>query len=119
MDLIVGGKAQGKREYMIKAYGLDAAAQAQICDGASCTPQELERAVYVDRFQEFVRRYPEYEPKLREDAVVICDEVSSGIVPLQREERQWRENVGKAGCRVAAEARRVIRVVFGVPVRIK
>ena len=31
----------------------------EICDGAVCTPEELESAAAVDRYQEFIRRFPE------------------------------------------------------------
>ncbi len=139
MIFIVGGRAQGKLSYALsiytdmrqrknaagsrkeeeKAEKPPAEAVPPVCDGAACTPQELSRAGIVDHLHEFIRRYPEEEPRLREDAVVICDEVGSGIVPADREEREFRERVGRIGCRIAAEADSVIRIVCGIPVRLK
>ena len=148
MIFIVGGRAQGKRKYALSLYrdmqeqrnaagsgeralteeqlkmaasgSGDAAEEKEIvCDGAVCTPQELGRAVIIDHLHEFIRRYPGKEPQLRRDAVVICDEVGSGIVPVDREEREFRERVGRIGCRIAEEADSVIRVVYGIPVRLK
>ena len=41
MEFIVGGKAQGKLDYVLKKYGLT---EEQVCDGAVCTPEELAAA---------------------------------------------------------------------------
>lgn len=55
----------------------------------------------------------------REDIVLIYPEVGSGVVPLDPEERAWREAVGRAGCSIAAEADEVYRMVAGIAQRIK
>lgn len=112
----MGGKSQGKREYMIKKYNIG---EDVICDGKSCTPQELEEAAFIDELHEFIRRFPQWEPTFRRDAVIICDEVGNGIVPVDREERRWRDAVGRIGCRISAEADTVTRLVFGIPVALK
>ncbi len=53
------------------------------------------------------------------DAVVIMDEIGSGIIPLEKGERLWREQTGRAGCRIAEYADMVIRLCCGVPEVIK
>ena len=98
MEFIVGGKAQGKLDYVLKKYGLT---EEQVCDGAVCTPEELAAAPAVNHFHEFIRRFPESRPLFRRDAAVICDEVGCGVVPVNAEERFWRDAVGRAGCRAA------------------
>lgn len=115
-EFVVGGKAQGKLNYVMEKYGFK---KEEVCDGAVCTPEELESAAVVDRYHEFIRRFPESRPVFRRDAVVICDEVGGGIVPSDPEERKWREAAGRAGYRAAAEADSVVRVVCGIPVRLK
>ena len=77
MEFIVGGKAQGKLDYVLKKYGLT---EEQVCDGAVCTPEELAAAPAVNHFHEFIRRFPESRPLFRRDAAVICDEVGCGVV---------------------------------------
>ena len=47
------------------------------------------------------------------------DEVGCGIVPLSREDRDYREAVGRAGQKLAEAAREVWRIQCGIPVRIK
>lgn len=60
---------------------------------------------------ELIRTHP--------DAVVVCDEVGSGVVPLLKEERAYREAVGRALCLIAGASNTVTRVVCGIPVKIK
>lgn len=52
-------------------------------------------------------------------AAVVSDEVGSGVVPMQAEERRYREAVGRALCRLAESAESVTRCVCGIGVRIK
>lgn len=52
------------------------------------------------------------------DTVLIC-EVGSGVVPLDRFEREWREEVGRTAAELAQAAELVIRVVCGIPVALK
>lgn len=51
--------------------------------------------------------------------VVVCDEVGCGIVPLDPDDRAWRERVGRLCCDLAARADAVVRVVCGIPQMIK
>lgn len=53
------------------------------------------------------------------DAVIVSDEIGSGIVPISAEERAWRQAVGRALCIIAQHAQSVTRVVCGIGVRIK
>lgn len=53
------------------------------------------------------------------DAVVVSDEVGSGVVPVDAFERAWRENTGRALCVIASRAEQVTRVICGIGMRIK
>lgn len=53
------------------------------------------------------------------DAVIVSDEVGSGVVPMGAENRLWREQVGRAQCLIAEHAECVVRVIGGIGVRIK
>lgn len=59
---------------------------------------------------------PELIEQLAAKAIVTCSEVGAGIVPLDREERAWRENVGRLSCELASQADAVVRMVCGIPV---
>ena len=55
----------------------------------------------------------------RSDAVIICDEVGLGVVPVGKEERIYRQAVGRLCCRLAEKADCVERVFCGIGMRIK
>ena len=53
------------------------------------------------------------------DCILICDEIGNGIVPMEAEERIYRERTGRILERLAAQADEVVRVVCGIGQRIK
>lgn len=120
MILIVGGRASGKRDYAREHFGLQA---------AKLTPKEALQAPLVDNLQDILRELLDggqdtgaYVDRLIAEnpgAVILCDEVGLGIVPLNRAERSYREAVGRACCQLAAAAEEVIRLVCGLPQRLK
>ena len=61
--------------------------------------------------EKFCREHP--------DAVVVSDEVGSGVVPMEAEDRAFREAVGRVLCVIARNAEQVTRCVCGIGVRIK
>jgi adenosyl cobinamide kinase/adenosyl cobinamide phosphate guanylyltransferase len=62
-----------------------------------------------------IERILEKNPQL----IILCDEVGCGVVPVDREERIWRETVGRLCCRMASQAERVDRVFCGLAMRLK
>ncbi len=53
------------------------------------------------------------------DIMIIMNEIGNGIIPLEKSERIWREQVGKTGCFLAEKAESVERIVCGIAVKIK
>ena len=53
------------------------------------------------------------------DLIIVMEEIGCGIVPLDKEERIWREACGRCGCLIASRADRVIRLVCGIPMVIR
>nr|WP_317282395.1 bifunctional adenosylcobinamide kinase/adenosylcobinamide-phosphate guanylyltransferase [uncultured Sellimonas sp.] len=108
MILIIGGKFQGKTDFAQRRY------------------PEYERIVHFEEniracvkkkqdVKEYTTRYIQEHP----EAVIIMDEVGCGIVPVEKEERKWREAVGRAGCILAKSAAEVYRIMAGMAVRLK
>ena len=62
---------------------------------------------------------PELIEQLAAKAIVTCSEVGAGIVPLDAQERAWREAVGRMSCELASQADVVVRMVCGIPVVLK
>ena len=48
------------------------------------------------------------------DIILICDEVGGGIVPLKKEDRIYRETVGRALCCAVKKSDSVERVMCGI-----
>ena len=67
------------------------------------------------RFEALVREMEDRQPEL----LVTMDEVGCGIVPMEAEERRFREAVGEAGQILAAHSREVWRVICGAGARIR
>lgn len=53
------------------------------------------------------------------DCIMICDEIGNGIVPMEAEERIYRERTGRILEQLAAQADEVVRVVCGIGLKIK
>ena len=108
MILVIGGKAQGKTEYVKKKY-----------PDREC----------FDDFHEWFRnsmlagKEPEKEAagyiKSRPDAVIIAQEVGSGIVPMDKFEREYRERLGRCLVNIAESSDRVIRIFCGMETVLK
>jgi len=91
MRLYIGGAYQGKREYVHRETGLWAKA---------CTAQEALHAEAIDAFHEIIRELcakgestESYVRRLlaeNPDAVILCNEVGMGVIPMDGDERQWR-----------------------------
>ncbi|MGN0261283.1 MAG: bifunctional adenosylcobinamide kinase/adenosylcobinamide-phosphate guanylyltransferase [Eggerthellaceae bacterium] len=109
MILIVGGKASGKRAF-VSSLGYS---ESQISDDpAACTP------VLIDA-QEAVRglekgRLEALADELSERDVVVCTEVGAGVVPVDPEERAFRESAGRLAVALAGRAACAVRVVCGI-----
>ena len=53
------------------------------------------------------------------DAVIVADEIGCGVVPVDGNDRAWREAAGRALCVLAQRSETVTRVICGIGVRIK
>ncbi len=125
MILIFGGAFQGKLEYAKEhwdfteddifyckenltidlskkvLYGLEKFCFACVCEGAET--------------QETLRMHA--EPL--DDKIIILDDVSQGVVPIDPNRRAWREEVGRTMLWLGREADEIHRVFCGLGQRIK
>lgn len=128
MILITGGAYQGKLDYVKEEYGLT--------DEDVFTCEETSTAVgfdekIIDHFERYVLalikagQVPEKAVgmQLRADRykgrIIICDDISQGIVPMDATERAWREGVGRTMVKIAQQADKVVRVFCGIPQTVK
>ena len=114
MILVVGGRGSGKRAY-VRALGYgDADVSADAAGDAFVTvdAHEIVRAGDCD-----VEGLAAWLAEHR--SVITCSEVGSGIVPIDPEERAWRDRVGLLCQLLAKRARAVVRMVCGIPTAVK
>lgn len=127
MELYIGGYAQGKLNYVLKQKGIP---MDKVMD-ASVIPEggiggEIR---IVNHFHLFVRsclregRDPEELVAAitadNPDLILISDEVGNGIVPMEAEEREYRERLGRILCGLAEKAGKVERIICGIGQRLK
>ncbi|MFB0920908.1 MAG: bifunctional adenosylcobinamide kinase/adenosylcobinamide-phosphate guanylyltransferase [Oscillospiraceae bacterium] len=113
MILIVGGAYSGKREFA-KSLGY---AETEMADAV------LDDKPVLYNLQDLVAAAPERAPLLVDALVkknvVICNEVGSGIIPVDTNERAAREATGRLCILLAQKAEKVVRIVCGIPAVIK
>ena len=132
MKLIIGGRAQGKLNYVLQHMTDE---NYQIYDGVFPDEGELfnltkkNEWLIVNRFHKWVNkelkenRNPEEELEafLKKGVrfVIISDEIGNGIVPVDAFERDYRERTGRMLITLASQADEVVRVICGIGQKIK
>ena len=119
MTLIIGGRGQGKLSYVMEHWSLKETDIAPMLGGQRvvCHLEEIVKELHtagqepVSVILEHARTHP--------DTIYICDEVGCGVVPIERWEREWREDVGRCCVALAAQAECVERVFCGLPMGLK
>lgn len=128
MNLYVGGSSQGKLSYVLRKYCLDKSKEI-IAEGSTCTEEELYTRRIINHFHEYISRLLEAGRDIEEctkriiennpEVIIISNEVGYGVVPIEKKDRIYREEVGRCLCRLAKEAIEFERIVCGFGVRLK
>lgn len=128
MILVIGGAYQGKLDYVKETYGLTDE-DVFTCEEGSTAVGFDEKV--VDHFERYVLalikagQVPERAVGMQLRAnrykgrIIICDDISQGVVPMDATERAWREGVGRTMVRLAGQADKVVRVFCGIPEIVK
>lgn len=113
MILIVGPAHSGKREYA-KSLGYSDNDMSFDAFSDKKVIFNVESAVFDDP-----TIAKELEKQLLTKEVVICCEVGSGIIPIEKKERVAREAVGRLCVVLAKNAEKVVRIQCSIPTVIK
>jgi len=127
MELYVGGSSQGKLSYVLSKKNIEHKEEI-IAEGSLCTEEELYTKKIINHFHAFIKRLleegrdiEEFTKKLLEkntNVIILCNEVGYGIVPMEKKDRIYREEVGRCLCRLAKEAVVFERIVCGFGMRL-
>lgn len=113
MILIIGACASGKRTYA-KSLGYSDADMSSSLTADCPVLYDLQNIVEEDPENALL-----LAEKLLKKEIVICNEVGSGVIPVSAQKRRGREQTGRLCCVLAKEASSVIRMVAGLPQKIK
>jgi adenosyl cobinamide kinase/adenosyl cobinamide phosphate guanylyltransferase len=125
MILIYGGAYQGKLDYALERYNADASVyqcneneiridfSKDIINSLHCLilaqlRNNIEPCQFINENKELLK------PK-----IIICNDISCGIVPVDTEIRLWRETVGRTLTILAKHADEVVRIFCGLGTKIK
>ena len=124
MILIIGGAYQGKLDYARSALGIR---EEEIF---TCTDTRIDFSKgCVNAIEEFtlacVREETDpvaYFAERRDewaDSILICQDITCGVVPMGREMRAWRDATGRLCQYLARQANQVSRIFCGLEQRLK
>jgi len=125
MILIFGGAYQGKLAYAKERFAL-ADDDIHYCGDEPGMPEHKRLIVEIDKWilslvkagldtDAMTRRFIAQNP----DAIVICNDISCGVVPIDAVQRQWREAVGRSLSELSRCSSEVVRLFCGIPMRLK
>ena len=125
MHLIIGGAFQGKIDWAKAQFDLT---DADILECTEDRDVDFSRpcVTHLERFVLYCLRQGQ-EPKAVlaqraegwKNSVLICDDISCGVVPLDAEDRAWREACGRMLNDLSIQAETVTRMFCGLPQRLK
>lgn len=108
MKLIIGGAFQGKEAYASEHFG----EYTPVKDFHKKVLELVKKG--VDPSEYVTAHLEEYRNK-----VIISEDISCGVVPIDPLMRQWREALGRVLVIISWESDEVIRVFCGMGMKIK
>lgn len=119
MDLIIGGIYQGKLDYAKNHFGIadEDVYECRDTAGVETHKRCIRGLEQYMRFclQEGIAPFLDF----RQDAVILCQDIFCGVVPVDEETRAWRELTGRTVTELAARCDTVTRMFCGLPQRLK
>ncbi len=121
MRLVVGGRYSGKSEFVKSEYGISEIVQANYDTvlSESCVRDFHLFIKEMIKNNDDINKIIDDMYRLNPDVTIISDEVGLGVVPMDKFERMWRDEVGRAYSRIGEISKSVVRVVCGIGCRIK
>ena len=126
MILIFGGAYQGKLAYTLERFNLTES-DVYRCSVDDVIVPEKKKIIY--ELDKWILALTKTEINIEEliiefidknrDAIVICNDISCGVVPLDPVLRKWREAAGRSLAKLSKASDEVVRMFCAIPSRIK
>jgi len=109
MILIFGGAYQGKLAYAMERFNIT---ESDVFNLDKWILELVRKDMNVEgEVQKFIEDNP--------GAIVICNDISCGVVPVDPVMRKWREAVGRSLMALSRESDEVVRLFCGIATKIK
>jgi len=124
MVLIFGGAYNGKLEFVKEKYDIDNE-EIFFCTDENlkfnkkvlCGLQAFTKACVLNKINSL--DILENNINSLKDKIIICDEINSGIVPMEKLDRDWREETGRVLQFLTKHSSSVYRIFFGLQEELK
>lgn len=126
MKFVVGGQCTGKLAFVLNKFNVTL---DEVGDCTELTYEELKDKAVIYNLHILIKKLLEENDStevfnmvmdlVRQDKIVITNEIGYGVVPIERFDRQYRELTGRICCKIAEESKEVYRVVCGIGSKIK
>lgn len=124
MDLIIGGMYQGKLEYALNKYNLNNN------DVSDCEKEKIDlskKIIYKFNIYIYILLKEGIDPVSMvldnldkyKDKIIISDEIASGVVPMDKMDRLYRDKVGIILNKLASNSNSVVRIFCGIEEKLK
>lgn len=124
MVLVIGGAYQGKLDYVLENYMGKSVFQCNAENPDIDLSADVINSLHLMVLAQMrvgintLNYLLEMLPKLK-DKIIVCDDISCGVVPIDTETRLWRETMGLSLTLLSKNADEVVRVFCGIGSRIK
>ncbi len=125
MELIIGGAFQGKTEFAKENFGIEND-DIFVCKKDEAPDFCKKCIAHIERFSFWCVEHG-YEPseyffehtENTDEKIIISDDISCGVVPVNKTERAWREANGRLLIKLSKESEHVTRIFCGLSQRLK
>lgn len=128
MHIVFGGLFNGKTDYVNEHFIPEVMIEVDL-EKVSVTG----KVIAIRNFQQLVKPYLQLDEveagkkifseiaslATNNTVICICDDVSRGVVPIDKEERKMRDVLGRLYQQLFQEAQSVTRIWYGIPEKIK
>lgn len=124
MVLIFGGAYNGKLEFVKEKYDLNNE-EIFFCTNENlnfekkvlCGLHIFTKACVLNNINSL--KILENNMDILKDKIIVCDEINSGIVPMEKLDRAWREETGRVLQFLSKNSSSVYRMFFGIQEQLK
>ena len=118
MILVFGGAYNGKKDFIKEKFNINEEDIFYCSDGEIDFSKKVICGLHKFTYNNTLKNkssleYIKENINLFKDKIIISDEISSGIVPLKKEDRMWREETGRCLQYLSKESSCVYRVFCG------